>query len=201
MFLHSQNNFTSQSMFTVISSVLQLPINQHCQKMSMTLVSMVVNSSAYQCHQGFTMLTSTPSPQPSPVLVQQMRSLGEKDKGWKQWRKSAARLGRESRNSTLSSYPITKSCPFSFCLFLVLPPIFFSFCINKLALRQQDSQDVRAPSSHASCSSSRPLFSAVNILIHQTCTFSADSRALLVNADCKCRSRNNPWKDNYPQVT
>lgn len=133
------------------------------------------------------MLTSISSSQPSPVLAKEMRLLGEQTRGGKQWNKSAARLGTESRNSTPSSYQITSSRPFSFCLFQFFPVIFF--LLNKQA-RSKTVRLSRCESSFFTCKLQllKASMFRIRIFYYIRCIHSLQTRGLfwlmvIANAD------------------
>ena len=64
IFLHSQENFTSQTMLTVISRALLTSSKPRLSKDEHETGVYGGNSSVFQCHQDFTMLTSCPHHSP-----------------------------------------------------------------------------------------------------------------------------------------
>lgn len=91
-----------------------------------------------------------PSPQPPSVLVKQMRLLAGGKSGTGSSRVN--QLPSWEQNPRILFPPhiqLLGVVHLAFSLFLVSPCIFF-FLLNKQACLIQDSQDVRAPSSHES---------------------------------------------------
>lgn len=140
-------------MLTVISRALLISSKPGLSKDEHATGVFDGNSSVFQCHQNFTMLTSCPQPQPPSVLVKQMQLLAGGKSGTGSSRVN--QLPSWEQNPRILFPPhiqLLGVVHLAFSLFLVSPCIFF-FLLNKQACLIQDSQDVRAPSSHGSSNS------------------------------------------------